>query len=123
MYKVCKVYKVYTAALLAVLCAGCFATAPFETAETATQQFYAAQGSYNIALGLAVAYAESPTASLATIATIKEVEAVAYDTIQAAHFTLLRSTGMSRDNQLLVYATILAALAVRLETALAGEIQ
>jgi len=101
------------AAFAASSALGCAAV---RDAETPAQKFFAAQGTYNIALQVAVNYAESPGADPEVVRSIAEIDQRAQQAIVAGQTAVRTEDGDTRDRILLASASALQRLTAELRT-------
>ncbi len=110
--------------LLVVVVSGCAAFSSITglpEGKTAAQQFYAAQGMYNVIAGVAANYVESPTASKSATKAIQALDRTAYAQIQAGNLAARSLTGENREAQLMLYVHALQTVTDQLRTYLVAR--
>ncbi len=108
-------HKALFALLVALALLSAVSCAPFQATETPAQQFFAAQGTYNVILQVAVNYAKNPAADPEVVMEIAAADLKAQEAIAAGQIFVRTMTPGDSGDELLSYARVilLAAQAVR----------
>ena len=104
--------------VVAVALAGCVSLLGAQTAE---QQFYAAQGMYVIAVEEAVLYSRRPDADPSVMAALRAADNDAHTALVAGRAVLALAPSVDRDQRLVFYASAARVAIARLLEALEEE--